>query len=93
VADLAVVPVTSRIGEPMLAAFYTSPTGQSHEFHRQLIVRARTVLPSFMVPGRFRVPHRAASERIGQDRSTSLGGKRSRDDDGRVVNDSEANSL
>jgi amino acid adenylation domain-containing protein len=57
VADLVVVPTTSRIGEPMLAAFFTAADGAGDDLTDRVVALARAGLPSFMVPGRFvRVP-------------------------------------
>ena len=57
VADVVVVRTTSRIGEPMLAAFYTATDHAGNGLTEQMVSRARASLPSFMVPGRFvRVP-------------------------------------
>ncbi|WP_198045476.1 amino acid adenylation domain-containing protein [Kitasatospora mediocidica] len=56
VADLVVVPVTSRIGERQLVAFYTLPdgaAGPAAAVAEQLAAHARAALPVFMVPGRF----------------------------------------
>ncbi|MGK4585146.1 amino acid adenylation domain-containing protein [Kitasatospora sp. HPMI-4] len=52
--ELVVVPATSRIGERMLVAFYTTPDGTSpHGIAERLAAHARAALPAFMVPGRF----------------------------------------
>ncbi|GAA1990970.1 amino acid adenylation domain-containing protein [Kitasatospora viridis] len=50
VGDLVVVPVTSQVGEKMLAAFFTA---QEPGAAQQLAAHARAALPGFMVPGRF----------------------------------------
>ncbi|WP_129312357.1 amino acid adenylation domain-containing protein [Streptomyces sp. L2] len=54
VGELVVVPADSRIGERILVACYTAAQGiQPAEVTRRLAARARTRLPSFMVPARF----------------------------------------
>jgi amino acid adenylation domain-containing protein len=53
VGDVAVVRTTSRIGEPMLTAFYTAADPAGNGLAEQVASRARVNLPSFMVPGRF----------------------------------------
>lgn len=58
VADVVVVAATSRIGERMLVAFYTTAPGGGEDgtadgLPQRLAERARAALPSFMVPGRF----------------------------------------
>ncbi|MDH6131460.1 amino acid adenylation domain-containing protein [Kitasatospora sp. MAA4] len=54
VADLVVVPTTSRIGERQLVAFYTVPDGIAADgVAEPLAAHARAALPVFMVPGRF----------------------------------------
>ncbi len=54
VDDLVVVPATSRIGEPMLVAFYTTPDGRSADgLAGRLVTHAKETLPAFMLPGRF----------------------------------------
>ncbi|MGW6412778.1 amino acid adenylation domain-containing protein [Streptomyces vinaceus] len=54
VGELVVVPVESRLGERILAACYTAARGVAPEqLTTRLIGRARTHLPSFMVPARF----------------------------------------
>jgi amino acid adenylation domain-containing protein len=58
VGDLVVVPATSRVGERMLVAFFTTPStaegaAEGSAQADQLAAHARAVLPAFMVPGRF----------------------------------------
>ncbi|MFQ6192770.1 MULTISPECIES: amino acid adenylation domain-containing protein [Streptomyces] len=61
VRELVVVRTVSRIGEPMLTAFYTTPDatargdGERDERERseRLAAYARRALPAHMVPGRF----------------------------------------
>ncbi|MEU2718360.1 amino acid adenylation domain-containing protein [Streptomyces sp. NPDC007205] len=54
VGELVVVPVDSRIGERILVACYTAAQGvRPQELNQRLVARARTRLPSFMVPARF----------------------------------------
>ncbi|MDT0448082.1 amino acid adenylation domain-containing protein [Streptomyces hesseae] len=65
VRELVVVRTVSRIGEPMLTAFYTTPEASSvdassaggeldeREHAERLTAHARRTLPAHMVPGRF----------------------------------------
>ncbi|MEU3712012.1 amino acid adenylation domain-containing protein [Streptomyces catenulae] len=54
VQDLVVLPVTSRIGERMLAACYTPGPGvDPEELGARLAARAAAALPGYMVPRRF----------------------------------------
>ncbi|MCB5906967.1 amino acid adenylation domain-containing protein [Streptomyces pinistramenti] len=56
VQDLVVVPVTSRIGERMLTAFYAPASDASaagDDLAERLATRARAALPAYMVPRRF----------------------------------------
>ncbi|MDH6128535.1 amino acid adenylation domain-containing protein [Kitasatospora sp. GP82] len=59
VRELVVVRTVSRIGEPMLTAFYTTPDtapptdGERQELAERLTVHARRSLPAHMLPGRF----------------------------------------
>ncbi|MFD8396076.1 amino acid adenylation domain-containing protein [Streptomyces sp. NPDC059680] len=54
VGELVVVPVDSRIGERILIACFTAAQGvKPEELTERLIGRARTRLPSFMVPACF----------------------------------------
>jgi non-ribosomal peptide synthetase component F len=54
VLDLVVVPVTSRIGERTLVAFYSlSPGAQEAGMAARITAHGRTSLPAFMIPSRF----------------------------------------
>ncbi|MEU5420561.1 amino acid adenylation domain-containing protein [Streptomyces sp. NPDC020799] len=58
VRELVVLPVTSRVGERMLTAFYSGttphpPDAQDDDLAVRLAERARATLPAHMVPRRF----------------------------------------